>query len=232
MKLFEKIADHLMEQINIGQYSVGAELPPEVQLQKDYDVSRTTVRKAIDLLVEKNMVVRQQGVGLFVAPMLSTQNILEMTGIIKPVSFQHHKKIIKEAYLRQASSYYGQLLKIKPSELLYYVSFLEVAKNSVVKEIFLLPLKYFPDFQVSMIKVLSVLEVTNSGKKKVDRLEQDLQLIIANAELAKQLRCQINEPLFKVSNHYFDINNEPIAIEYKFASNTKYMVDFTEEVKQ
>jgi len=27
--------------------------------------------------------------------------------------------------------------------------------------------------------------------------------------------------------HYFDINREPIAIEYKFASNTKYVVDFT-----
>ena len=227
MKLFEKIADHLIEKINTGQYGVGSELPPEVQLQKDYDVSRTTVRKAIDLLVEENMVVRKKGVGLFVAPMLSTQNILEMTGIIKPGTYQHHKKIIKEAYLRQAGLYYSQLLKIKPSELIYYISFLEIAKNSVVKEIFILPLNHFPDFQVSIIKVLSALEITNSGKKKVDKLEQDLQLIVANAELAKQLRCQINEPLFKVSNHYFDINSEPIAIEYKFASNTKYVVDFT-----
>ena len=96
MKLFEKIADHLMGQINSGQYGVGAELSPEVQLQKDFDVSRTTVRKAIDLLVEKNLVVRKKGIGLFVAPMLSTQNILEMTGIIKPGTYQHHKKILKE----------------------------------------------------------------------------------------------------------------------------------------
>ena len=35
MKLFEKIADHLIEKINTGQYGVGSELPPEVQLQKD-----------------------------------------------------------------------------------------------------------------------------------------------------------------------------------------------------
>ena len=227
MKLFEKIAAHLMDEINTGHYRVGAELPPEGQLQKDYDVSRTTVRKAVDLLVDKNMVVRKKGVGLFVAPTLSTQNILEMTGIIKPHIYQNHKKIIKEAYLRQAGSYYNQLLKIKSSELIYYISFLEVAKNSVVKEIFLLPLNNFPDFQISIIKVLSALEITNSGKKKVDILEQDLQLIVANAELAKQLRCKINDPLFKISNHYFDINREPIAIEYKFASNTKYVVDFT-----
>ncbi|OCG27900.1 hypothetical protein A9G11_12455 [Gilliamella sp. wkB108] len=227
MSLFEKVTAHLMEQITTGRYGVGAELPPEVQLQKDYDVSRTTIRKAIDRLVEQNMVVRKKGVGLFVAPTLSTQNILEMTGIIKPHTYQHHKKVIKDSYLRQAGTYYSQLLKLKPSELIYYISFLEVAKNSVVKEIFLLPLSHFPDFQISIIKVLSALEITNSGKKKVDKLEQDLQLIVANAELAKQLRININDPLFKISNHYFDINSEPIAIEYKFASNTKYVVDFT-----
>ena len=227
MSLFEKVAAHLMEQIKTGRYGVGAELPPEVQLQKDYDVSRTTIRKAIDLLVEQNLVVRKKGVGLFVAPTLSTQNILTMTGIIKPYTYQHHKKVIKENYLRQAGTYYSQLLKIKPSELIYYISFLEVAKNSVVKEIFILPLNHFPDFQISIVKVLSALEITNSGKKKVDKLEQDLQLIVANAELAKQLRSNINDPLFKISNHYFDINSEPIAIEYKFASNTKYVVDFT-----
>ncbi|MCX8583774.1 MULTISPECIES: GntR family transcriptional regulator [unclassified Gilliamella] len=227
MKLFEKIAAQLLEQINTGRYGVGAELPPEGQLQKDYNVSRTTVRKAIDRLVDQNMVVRKKGVGLFVAPTLSTQNILEMTGIIKPYIYPNHKKVIKEAYLRQAGAYYSQLLKIKPAELIYYISFLEVAKNSITKEIFVLPLNNFPDFQISIIKVLSALEIINSGKKKVDKLEQDLQLIVANSELAKQLRIQINDPLFKISNHYFDTNSEPIALEYKFASNTKYVVDFT-----
>ncbi|OCG20493.1 MULTISPECIES: GntR family transcriptional regulator [unclassified Gilliamella] len=227
MSLFEKIAAHLMEQINTGQYGVGSELPPEGQLQKDYNVSRTTIRKAIDLLVDKNMVVRKKGVGLFIAPTLSTKTILNMTGIIKPHIYYNYKKIIKESYLRQAGSYYSQLLKIKPSELIYYISFLEVAKNNVVKEIFLLPLNHFPDFKMSIIKILSALEITNSGKKKVDKLVQNLQLIVANAELAKQLRCNFNDPLFKISNHYFDINSEPIAIEYKFACNTKYVVDFT-----
>ncbi|MWN05159.1 GntR family transcriptional regulator [Gilliamella sp. Pas-s95] len=227
MSLFVKIAAHLMEQIKAGQYGVGSELPPEGKLQKDYDVSRTTIRKAIDILVDKNLVVRKKGVGLFVAPTLSTKTILKMTGIIKPHIYGNHKKVIKESYLRQAGNYYSQLLKIKPTELMYYISFLEVSEKNVVKEIFLLPLSYFPDFQVSIIKVLSPLEITNSGKKKVDKLEQDLQLTAANAELAKQLQCKINDPLFKISNHYFDINSEPIAIEYKFACNTKYVVDFT-----
>lgn len=227
MKLFEKLAAQLIEQISTRQYSVGAELPPEGQLQKDYEVSRTTVRKAIDRLVEKNMVVRKKGVGLFVAPTLSTQTILEMTGIIKPQAYPNHKKQIKEAYLRQAGCYYSQLLKIKSTELIYFICFLEITTNSVTKTIFLLPLTNFPDFQLSIIKVLSVLEIINSGKKKVDKLEQDLQLMVANAELSKQLRININAPFFKITNHYFDINNEPIALEYKFASNTKYVVDFT-----
>ncbi|MBA1395202.1 GntR family transcriptional regulator, partial [Lactobacillus sp. XV13L] len=126
MTLFEDMSTHILRQIESGQYQAGEQLPPEGQLQKDYGVSRTTVRKAIDVLVDQHKVVRKKGVGLFVAPSLSTQNILEMTGVIKPYTYQKSKLIVKEAYLRQAGNYYSKKLQIKPAELIYYISFLEV----------------------------------------------------------------------------------------------------------
>lgn len=224
--LFEEIASQLLQKIESGQYTAGSELPNEGQLQRDYEVSRTTVRKAIDLLVGQNKVVRKKGVGLFVAPSLSTQNILEMTGVIKPSIYQNNKQIIKESYLRQAGIYYGKMLNMKSAELIYYISYLVMSPNQIVKEVLLLPLDNFPDFQLSSLKILSVLEIANSGKKYVNDLEQDLRLIRANSELAKQLQINMKEPVFKVSNHYFDENKAPIAIEYKFANNTRYVVDF------
>lgn len=93
MTLFEKIATELSDKIRSGVYSSGEELPTEVDLQKMYGVSRTTVRRAIDQLVDDNLVIRRKGVGLFVAPSISNQNILEMTGVMKSEDIQINKNI-------------------------------------------------------------------------------------------------------------------------------------------
>lgn len=67
MSLFEDIANDLSNKINQGSYAPGTVLPSEGELQKIYQSSRTTIRNAIDLLVEKKQVIRKRGVGLFVA---------------------------------------------------------------------------------------------------------------------------------------------------------------------
>lgn len=113
MTLFEKIATELSDKIRSGVYSSGEELPTEVDLQKMYGVSRTTVRRAIDQLVDDNLVIRRKGVGLFVAPSISNQNILEMTGVMKSEDIQINKQQIKEEYLRKADEYFANELGIK-----------------------------------------------------------------------------------------------------------------------
>lgn len=44
---------------------VGTLLPPEAQLCEEYEVSRITLRKAVDYLVEEGLLVREQGRGTF-----------------------------------------------------------------------------------------------------------------------------------------------------------------------
>ncbi|MGD7705111.1 GntR family transcriptional regulator [Microlunatus sp. Y2014] len=52
---------------DLSRHAVGARLPTEVELTERYQVSRTTVRNAIQVLVDEGRVVRQQGRGSFVA---------------------------------------------------------------------------------------------------------------------------------------------------------------------
>ncbi|MFP3578241.1 GntR family transcriptional regulator [Arthrobacter sp. fls2-241-R2A-200] len=62
--VYQQVADVLMEQVN--RLEPGARLPTEESLMDLYGVSRTTVRKAIEGLVVKGLVVRRQGKGTFV----------------------------------------------------------------------------------------------------------------------------------------------------------------------
>jgi len=53
----------LMESIRTGTYGAGSFLPSENELGKLYDVSRVTVRRALKLLVDDNLIVRHKGKG-------------------------------------------------------------------------------------------------------------------------------------------------------------------------
>jgi GntR family transcriptional regulator len=60
-----QIADGLKE--HIGELGPGARIPSEPQIAKDWGVSRFTVAKALEQLVDEGLVTRRQGSGSFVA---------------------------------------------------------------------------------------------------------------------------------------------------------------------
>lgn len=63
---YRQIVSDLERQILMGDLSPGAKLPSEAELEQMYDVSRTTVRKALDVLELNGLIYRAQGRGSFV----------------------------------------------------------------------------------------------------------------------------------------------------------------------
>ena len=61
--VYRRVAFDLKHKILSGQYPPGTLLPPEKELQALYQVSRTTVRRAVSQLVEGNYVTVRQGYG-------------------------------------------------------------------------------------------------------------------------------------------------------------------------
>lgn len=60
------LQQQLREAIGVSKYGVGDALPPERVIAEDFAVSRVTVRRAIDGLVDEGLVVRRHGAGTFV----------------------------------------------------------------------------------------------------------------------------------------------------------------------
>ena len=65
--LYQQIRDLLLERITSGEWSPGTYIPSEAALAASYNVSVGTLRKALNALVEENVVIRQQGKGTSVA---------------------------------------------------------------------------------------------------------------------------------------------------------------------
>ena len=66
--LWMQAADSLRERIASGSLPPGARLPPERELAAMADISRVTVRKAVQGLVNSGLLVQRHGSGTFVAP--------------------------------------------------------------------------------------------------------------------------------------------------------------------
>ncbi len=65
---YHRVAGELRAEIARGRWKVGDRIPTEAELSTRFDVSRNTVRQALDVLHSMNLVSRQQGRGTFVAP--------------------------------------------------------------------------------------------------------------------------------------------------------------------
>jgi len=75
----EQISDWLREQIEDGTYAVDEKLPSENELCEQFDVSRITVRRALQTLENEDYIYRRQGLGSFVKEWRAAQGLVRLT---------------------------------------------------------------------------------------------------------------------------------------------------------
>ncbi len=63
--LYEQVTDRM--RTLLGELSVGGQVPTEAELTQIFAVGRSTVRKALQRLVDESVLIRRQGKGTFVA---------------------------------------------------------------------------------------------------------------------------------------------------------------------
>lgn len=63
---YREVADDLRRRIHDKEFPVGAKLPSQAVLMREYDVSVTVVRMALDDLGSEGLIRSQQGRGTFV----------------------------------------------------------------------------------------------------------------------------------------------------------------------
>ena len=64
--MYQKIYKDLYNDIVSGKYSIGDRLPSEKELSENYNVSRITSKKALEIMADRGYVMRQPGKGTFV----------------------------------------------------------------------------------------------------------------------------------------------------------------------
>lgn len=73
--LYHQLMQRIADDIEKGNYPVGSRIPPEHELEKSYEVSRVTVRRALAELTAEGLLERKQGKGTFVSTPRISQDL-------------------------------------------------------------------------------------------------------------------------------------------------------------
>lgn len=129
LPLYHQLYEFLRNDILHGEWKPGDMLPPESELVERYEVSRTTVRQVLDMLVNEGLIYRQRGRGTFVAhPTLEQglMRIVSFTDDMRQRGFTPGTEILFSD-LVPASKEIAEALEIEPGEELARLSRLRLA---------------------------------------------------------------------------------------------------------
>lgn len=113
---YKHMYETLKERIARKEYTIGELLPPEPQLEEEFHVSRTTVRRAIDLLVRDGYITVKQGYGTQVVSRKTVQDLNKLTSIGESLEEKGHVVGIRGCYIEllEADREQSELLAVAP----------------------------------------------------------------------------------------------------------------------
>ncbi len=212
--LYRQVSDRLVNAIATGEYAEGQALPGEHALCEAFGVSRITVRKALDELVERRLVVRRHGVGTFVSKDRSSTWSVTLTGVIEDVLTPSQLTIVREAVavpppdvLRFAKLEAGTRMKL--FEAANHVDGVPLVH---VRYHFPLPVAERLSAAALSGPMQAIKVVEQATGRAVDRAEQLVEPMNARGAIARSLDVAPGTAVLRAIRVYYDAEQQPMEI--------------------
>ncbi len=111
---YRKVYTELKRQIKDGGYPAGTLLPTESELEAQFSVSRTTVRKAVSLLAGEGYLSVRQGRGTEVLDISTTQKLNHISSITETLTEKGYKVTVQGMFIERvkAPEYVSEVLDL------------------------------------------------------------------------------------------------------------------------
>lgn len=215
---YEKIKKELQKQIELNILPVGSELPSENELIDTYNVSRITVRRAIDELEREGLIYKQQGRRGCVRNKKKSQelnNVLSYTEEILRQGMKPSRKITS-LDLRLCNSREAITLELDKADAVFNLERIIKADGTpLCYTTTSLPYKLFRDIENYDFETTSLYDTLEKDYNvEITRSVANLRAVLAKKEIAKYLKIEENSPLlFTDATTYGTINGQEVPIE-------------------
>ncbi|MER7504130.1 GntR family transcriptional regulator [Nonomuraea pusilla] len=146
--LYLQVERSLRHRIDTGEWVAGAQLPSEEELGRHYEVSRVTIRQAVARLVDRGLLVREQGRGTFVRDTSLTAGARGVTSFTTELAELGHAsgaKVLEQTVVTAAECDLPPEMGLRPGDRLLRLRRLRTdSARPVGVQTALLPLDRFP----------------------------------------------------------------------------------------
>lgn len=221
MHLYIQIQDIILKKIESGEYFAGTRIPSERELAQVYGVSRITVKKAIEGLVEKGLLCRRQGKGTFVNELnskkldMSKEDNVRDTGFTSLMEFlggEVGNKVLF-AQVIEDDRYIAEKLRIASGDSIFALGRVRYENEvPVMIQYVYVPFAMFPDIEQFDFSRLSLYRYMESKGHLPARFNVNLNLQSCGEKEAKLLGIPEGKIVYFYSNS--SIDSEKNIVEY------------------
>ena len=221
MLKYEKIAFDIKEDILSEKYKPNEQLPFEKELCEKYNVSKMTVKKALDLLVNDGLIIKRRGSGTFVKDITEKeiQRIIEkkqFSGLTTTSIGHKVTSKVLEFKIINATKEIADILKIEEDEFIYFVHRVRyVDDKAVVIEKTYIPLNLIPGMKLADVKKSIYGYIKDKLGLNIQSAHSTVRAMKSDELDRKYLNLEKNEPILEVERVAYLDNGK--VFEYSFS---------------
>ncbi len=217
--LYVQLADQLRQQIEAGDLEPGSALPSEPDLVRRYNLSRTTVRQALNLLADENVIIKVQGKGTYVRQPAIQQDLMSLqtiTEIVTRAGLVPDVQVLAVESQTQVAPHVVKQLQLSPDDRVVRVKRVHlVEQQPIAYAVIYLSGRFEWRFSVEDLTKQSIYAwLEEQADVLVDQGQQIIRATAASDEVAAALNVEAGEPV--------------LYVESTSTSETGVPVDYTE----
>lgn len=225
LPIYYQLESHIKELIETGIIPPGDSIPSEREYAEKYEISRMTVRQAINSLVNQGLLYRKKGSGTFVSDKKIEQPLQGLTSFtedMKKRGFVPSSKLIHFEIV-PATSFIANELKISE-----YAPVYEIKRIRMADEV---PMAYETNYlSANLVKGLTEADVNASlyafieGKLNlhIASAEQMIESTKASSEDAKLLQINKDHPMLLIQRNTYLKDGTPLEVVKSLYRGDRY----------
>lgn len=226
--LYLQLVQRIATSIELGQWPDGGVLPAERQLCEELQVSRTTLRKAIQVLTERGLIVSRQGSGNYVSQQVM-QGLTQLTSFsddMRARGWEPGARVLSAAIYPTDAQEAAALDLAAGDKVLRLVRLRMADGVPLALERATVPARYLPDPAVVGPSLYAALKAR--GLRPM-RAVQHLRAAAALPVDAEHLGIQIGNPVMHTVRISFLADDQPIEFTQSVYRGDRY--DFVADLR-
>jgi GntR family transcriptional regulator len=204
----------LLGQIAAGVFRPGDRLPSEAQLCERYGVSPMTVRRVVNILADRGVVIAEQGRGTFVKPLALSTATFDLDRLQQLFRNEGHSRVeLSEVRITSATERTARKLAIEVGDRIVYIRRLIYQDEEPVllhrEHVIYDPARPIVEAEMEVTALRGLF--SGGGESDLKRGDLTIDTTVLTEEEAALLHSEVGVPAFRLEHIFYDFDDRPVS---------------------